>query len=347
MPMYNLIEYSKSYRKTTGSLWNYYRDEPNDFPASNYDANPITNSESFKYKSSITGKTSNANQKDGGNTKEENTKTKKNLEIVVPLKHLSNFWRSLDMPLINCEVSLTLTWSENCVLTDIATQTIRNANPNADPPVEAREKTDAPTNAAFQITDTKLFAPVVTLSTEDDNNFLEQLKSRFKRTIKWNKYRSEMTNQTKTNNLNYLIDPTFNKVNRLFVLSFENEKDRTSFSKYYTPKVEIKDFNVLIDGKSFFDVPVKNKEEAYEKIIEISKNSDYTTGNLLDYEYFSKHYKLIAIDLSKQIELENPDLRQQINFIGKLEDDRATMFFIIEKSEETTFEFSQNSVSII
>ena len=114
--------------------------------------------------------------------------------------------------------------------------------------------------------------PVVTLSTKDDNNFLEQLKSGFKRTIKWNKYRSEMTNQTKTNNLNYLIDPTFNKVNRLFVLSFENEEDRTYFSKYYTPKVEIKDFNVLMDGKSFFDVPVK--KEAYKKIIETSKNND-------------------------------------------------------------------------
>ena len=130
-----------------------------------------------------------------------------------------------------------------------------------------------------------------------------------------------MANQTKTNNLNYLIDPTFNKVNRLFVLSFENEEDRTSFSKYYTPKVEVKDFDVLIDRKGFFDAPVKNKEEAYEKIIEISKNNDYTTGNLLDYEYFSKHYKLIAIDLSKQTQLEDPDLKQQINFIGKLEND--------------------------
>ena len=156
-----------------------------------------------------------------------------------------------------------------------------------------------------------------------------------------------MTNQTKTNKLNYLIDPTFTKVNRLFVLSLKNEEDRTSFSEYYTPNIEIKDFNVLIDGKRFFDVPVTNKEEAYKKIMSISKNNDYTTGNLLDYEYFSKHYKLIAIDLSKQIELENPDLRQQINFIGKLEDDRATMFFIIEKSEETTFGFSQNSASII
>ena len=119
----------------------------------------------------------------------------------------------------------------------------------------------------------------------------------------------------------------------------KNEEYRTSFSKYYVPKVEIKDFNVLIDGKSFFDVPVKNTEEAYEKIMSISKNNDYTTGNLLDYEYFLKHYKLIAIDLYKKIELENLDLRQQINFIGKLEDDKARMFFIIEKSKETTFEF--------
>ena len=118
-----------------------------------------------------------------------------------------------------------------------------------------------PTNATFKITDTKLHVPVVTLSTEDGNNFLEQLKSWFQRTIKWDKYRSEMTNQTKTKNLNYLIDPTFNIVNRLFVLSFENEEDSTYFSKYYTTKVEINDFNVLVDRKSFFDVPLKNKEE--------------------------------------------------------------------------------------
>ena len=107
-----------------------------------------------------------------------------------------------------------------------------------------------------------------------------------------------MSNQTKNDNLNYVIDPIFTNVNRLFVLSFENENDRTSFSKYYVPSVEIKDFNVLNDGKQFFEILVKNKEEAYEAIIEMSKNNDYTTGNLLDYKYFSKHYKLIAIDLS-------------------------------------------------
>ena len=105
---------------------------------------------------------------------------------------------------------------------------------------------------------------------------------------------------------------------------------------------------MLIDRKSFFDLPIKNDEETYEQIIEMGRNSDYTTGNLLDYEYFSKHYKLIAIDLSKQIELENSDLKQQINFIGRLTKDKgATMFFIIEKSEETTFEFSQNAVTVV
>ena len=103
----------------------------------------------------------------------------------------------------------------------------------------------------------------------------------------------------------------------------------------------------MTDGKSVFDVPLIKKEETYENIFELSKNNDYTTGNVLDYEYFLKHFKLIAMDLRKQIELENLDLKQQINFIGKLEDDEATRFFIIEKSEETTFEFPQNSVSII
>ena len=104
---------------------------------------------------------------------------------------------------------------------------------------------------------------------------------------------------------------------------------------------------MLIDGKPCFDIPVKNKEEAYEAIIEMSKNNDYTTGNLLDYEYSKDLYKLIAIDLSKQIELENPDLKQQINFIGRLEENNATMFFLIEKKEETTFDFSQNSVVVV
>ena len=124
-----------------------------------------------------------------------------------------------------------------------------------------------------------------------------------------------------------------------------NTDRRYSYSNYYVPKVKNNDFNALIDGKSFFDFPVINEEESYEKIIEMSNNNDYTTGNLLDFAYFKKNYKLIAIDLSKQTKLKDP---QQINFIGKLDKDNgATMFFIIEKSEETTFNFSQNSVTII
>ena len=148
---------------------------------------------------------------------------------------------------------------------------------------------------------------VVTLSAENDNKLLEQLKTGFKRTIKWKRYRSEISNQTRNKNLNHLIDPTFTNVNGLFVLCFENERD--SSETYYVPKVEIKDFNVLIDGKPVFKIPVKNEEEAYE-LLQMSRNNDYATGNLSDYEYFSKHYKLVAIDLSKQIELENPDLKQ-------------------------------------
>ena len=186
---------------------------------------------------------------------------------------------------------------------------------------------------------------MATLSAENENKLLEQLKTGFKITAPWNKYRSEISNQTANNNLNYLIDPAFTKGNRLFVLDFENEKERFSFSDYYVPKVEIKDYNVLIDQKPFFEVLIKNKEEAYKQIIEMSKNNYYTTGNLLDYEYFSKHYRLIAIDLSKQTELENTDLKQQINFIGRLQQN-ATIFFILEKKEETIFNFSRNSVTV-
>ena len=138
-----------------------------------------------------------------------------------------------------------------------------------------------------------------------------------------------MSNQTKNNNLSFLIDPAFTNANRLFVLAFENEDDRTSFSEYCVSKVEIKDFNLLIDGKPLFEIPVKNKEEAYEAITEMSKNNDYTTANLLDYYYFKDHYKLITIDLSKQTELKNPDLKQQINLNGRLEENNATMFFIV------------------
>ena len=183
--------------------------------------------------------------------------TKNDVKVVVPLKQLSNFWRQLDIPLINCEVELMLTWSRNCVLIDKST---REANYDADPNVY---EIDNPEDATFKITDIKLFVPVVTMSKENDIKLVEQLKTGFKRTIKWNKYRPQISIQPQNNNLNYLIDPTFTNVNRLFVLSFprnNNTDSRYSFSNYYVPKVKVNDFSVLIDGKSFFDLSVKNDE---------------------------------------------------------------------------------------
>ena len=236
--------------------------------------------QSFNYKTSITGKL------EHGNVEKDDVK------IDVPLKYLSNFWRTLDIPLINSEVSLILTWSENCVITSKAT---KDADPDANLAVD---EINNPTNATFKITDTKLYVLVVTLSAENDSKLLQQLKTGFKRTIKWNKYISEMSNQAKNNNLNYLTDPTFTKVNRLFVLSFKKDNDRDPYFNYSVPKFEIKDFNVLIDGKPFLEIPVRNKDETYEAIIEMTKNNDSTTGNILDYEYFSK---LIAKDLSKHL----------------------------------------------
>ena len=129
-----------------------------------------------------------------------------------------------------------------------------------------------------------------------------------------------MTTEAINNNLNILIDPTFTNVNRLFVLTYgQVNNDRQSFSEFYLPNVMVKDYNVIIDKLAFFDLPIKTEEEAYEKIIDIGRNNEYTTGNLLDYDYFKKYYKLIAIDLSKQQVLqENEDLIQQINFCWKI-----------------------------
>ena len=146
MPMYNLLEYSKNYKKTTGRLWNYYQDEPNGSTDDDNITHSILNSKSFDYKANFISSVSN------------NNPTKNDVKIVIPLKHLSNFWKNLNMPLINCEVELILTWFKNCVLIDKLT---RDANYNADPIVH---KIDNPENATFNITDTKLYVPVVTLS---------------------------------------------------------------------------------------------------------------------------------------------------------------------------------------
>ena len=147
MSMYNLLEYSKNYKKTTGSLWNYYRDKPSD-PLS-------SNPESFKYKTSITANTYNLVAGDNGYDAKKVVEN--DTKLVVPLKHLINFWRTLDTSLINCEINLISTWSKNCVLVDV---TIGDA-------------VAAPTELKFKIKTTKLYVLVVTLSTENDNKLFK------------------------------------------------------------------------------------------------------------------------------------------------------------------------------
>ena len=317
MPMYNLIEYSDNYSKTTGSFWQYCKD----IPARN-DNDEITEftagnaTDSFKFKAKITGQTGNDGTKD--------------VEIMVSLEYLSNFWRTLEMPLINCEVNLILTWTSTCVL--VATNI-----PNQ--------------NATFAITDTKLYVPAMTLSTQEDTKFLQQLKSGFKRVINWNKYLSKSELLAQNPNLKHLVEPSFQGVNRLFVLAFENDDDRTSDDQYYLPTVEIKDYNIMINGENFFDQPIKNNKVIYENIRKIAtgQGNDYTTGSLLDYSYFANTYKMIAVDLSKQQALDaDPRAIQQINVTANL--DRAgntRVYFFLEEAKETILDFSQGTVKVL
>ena len=317
MPMYNLIEYSDNYTKITGSLWQYCKDIPgrdNNNLIEGFTGGNTT--DSFNFKAKLTGKTGNNGTKD--------------VEIMVPLKYLSNFWRTLEMPLINCEVNLILTWSSTCVL--VATNI-----PNQ--------------NATFAITDTKLHVPIVTLSTQENTKFLQQLKSGFKRIINWNKYLSKPELLVQNPNLNHLVEPSFQGVNRLFVLAFENDDDRTSDEKYYLPTVEIKGYNIMINGENFFDEPIKNNKVTCENIrkIAIGQGDDYTTGCLLNYSYFADTYKMIAEDLSKQQALDaHPRAIQQINFTGNLDRDGNTrVYFILEEAKETILDFSQGTIKVL
>ena len=281
MPMYSLLEYSKNYRKTIGSLYNYYRDKlsddnnPNNFLNTN-----VVNPNTFKYKNKITGNT--YNEAEGADGHDANRVGKQDLELAIPLKYLGNFWRALNIPLISCEAFLELKWNKNCVITSLEQRQV-----DAGPPVV----NGTTTSATLAINSCKLYVPVVTLSKDDEIKLLTNLKSGFKREIIWNKYRSQMTTEAINNNSNILIEPTFTNVNRLFVLAKgQDNNDRQSFSRFYLPNVMVKDYNVIIDKLDFFDLPIKIEEEAYEKIIDISRNNEYTTGNLLDYDYFKKYY---------------------------------------------------------
>ena len=182
------------------------------------------------------------------------------------------------MPLINSEISLELKWDKKFVITSQEQREV-----DASPPLV---RDNAPTGVTLNINDRKLHIPVISLSKDDETKLLTNLKSGFKRKTKWNKFRSQMSKEEVNNNLNILIDPTFTNVNRLLALPYQDAIDRHSFSTFYLPRGMIKDFNVIIEKLAFFDLPIKTEEKAYEKIIHISRNNEYTTGNLLDYDYF-------------------------------------------------------------
>ena len=169
IPMYNLLGYSKNYSKTSGSLWNYYRDELTDETNEDNGSNKnVINSKFFKYKTSITGTTYKVPRRitgaDGNPVNnpnyDRNKRGTKEFEIPVPLKRLGNFWNSLNIPLVNCEVPLTLSWSATCVITSMEKGILAAGQPN---------RGDSSTNATFKIIDTKLYVPVITLSAENDN----------------------------------------------------------------------------------------------------------------------------------------------------------------------------------
>ena len=276
MPMYNLIEYSDNYQDSSATLYQYKRDEP---PETDAIADlTADNSSSFKYKVGLL-----SNPVLNGNI------TKRSVKVVVPLKYLSNFFRSLEMPLINCKIKILL---------------------NQDGA------------AVFIINDTKMYVPVVTLSKEDNKDFIEQQNKGFERSIYWNEYKTKEINENADANVfKYInLDPSFQGVNRLFVVAYNRANDqptRNGQRKYYLPRISLNKYNVIIDGRNFYDNPIESDIEKYRELkkVMIGKGEDYTTGSLLDFNCFDKHYKLVAVDLSKQNELD-ADLRaiQQIEF---------------------------------
>ena len=314
MPMYNLIEYSDNYQDSSTTLYQYKRDEP---PDNNVDLT-ANNSESFKYKVNLL-----------GNPVVTNCVVKRNLKIVVPLKYLSNFFRSLEMPLINCKIKLNLTWKKECVLS-----------------------TDG-ANAVFIINDTKLYVPVVTLSKEDNKDFIEQQNKGFQRSIYWNEYKTkEKTEDADANATKYInLDPSFQGVNRLFLIAYNRaagQATRDGQQKYYLPRIDLKKYNVIIDGRNFYDNPIESDIEKYTELrkVMIGKGEDYSTGSLLDYNYFNKHYKLVAVNLSKQKELDaDPRAIQQIELKYMLETN-STIYWVLEKSKETILEFYKGTVKV-
>ena len=301
MPMYILIEYSDNYQDSSATFHQYKRDEP---PEANAINDLTTNtSSSFKYKVRLL-----------GNPVVVNNIARINVKVVVPLKYLSNFFRSLEMSLINCKIKLNLTWKKECVLsTD-------NGNANLTWKKECVLSTDNG-NAVFIINDTKMYIPVVTLSKEDNKDFIEQQNKGFQRSIYWNEYKTKEINENANANVfKYInLDPSFQGVNRLFVMAYNRangQPTRNGQQKYYLPRIELEKYNVIIDRRNFYDNSIESDIEKYREL----------TVEL-------------AVDLSKQKELGgDPRSIQQIEFIYMF-GTNSTIYWVFQKSKEAILEF--------
>ena len=202
-----------------------------------------------------------------------------------------------------------------------------------------------------------MYVPVVTLSTKDNENLTKQLDEGFKRSVYWNKYKSKIETKTADDNnvTRFPLNASFLGVNRLFVLAFDytengNKKvERDSHRTHFLPRVDITNYNVLIDGRNFYDQPVNDQIKKYDEVRKVmaGKVDDNTNGSLLDYYYFLKHYQLIAVDLSKQKELDaDPRAIQQIGFYGKL-GTNSQVCTVLEKSKETVLEFYKGTAKVL
>ena len=207
--------------------------------------------------------------------------------------------------------------------------------------------------AVFIINDTKLYVPVVALSREDNKGFIEQQNKGFQRSIYWNEYKTKEINEDADANVfkSINLDPSFQVVNRLFVMAYnrvDGKPTRNGQRKYYLPRINLNKYSVTIDGRNFYDNPIESDIKKYRELkkVMIGKGEDYTTGSLLDYNYFKKHYKFVAVDLSKQKELDaDPRAIQQIEFKYML-GTNSTIYWVVEKSKETILEFFKGTVKV-
>ena len=339
MNLHKIIDYSDNY---TGSLYHYKR--PDQTKGDDDEVIDIADtSTSFKYQWKLI-KKQEASVNVGQNIDPvvaNAHKVWKNVKIAMPLKYTSNGFRKLEVLLINTELYMELNWTKHSIISNIDTAT------------------------TFQITKTELYVPVVTLSTVNNKKLASLLSEGFERLVTLNEYKSKIdtvatvaAEEGNTNTKRILLDTSFQGVNRLSVMGFDNntikrntaDADGNSHRRYYLPRIEIKNYNILIDGRKFFDQNVNDSITRYTELLKLTtgRSEDYSTGCLIDYDYFLNDFKIAAIDLSHQSVLNSdPKVIQQIEFAYKIGANlRADIFTVLEKEKKTRLEFSKGTIRV-